>query len=78
MTVDDDTGTVSADSHYERIDIKEEVDPISTAFPSVKPESEVSLVFTDVTQHRSLGNCLYDIRIQFTETCDCHVSEYFN
>jgi hypothetical protein len=41
---DDDTGTVSADSHYERIDIKEEVDPISTAFPSVKLESEVSLV----------------------------------
>jgi hypothetical protein len=42
---DDDTGTASADSHYERIDIKQEVDPISIPFPSVKLESEVSFVF---------------------------------
>jgi hypothetical protein len=42
--VDDETGMVFADSYYDLIDVKEEVDPV-LKFPAVKSESQVSCVF---------------------------------
>jgi hypothetical protein len=41
---DDETGMVSADSYYDLIDVKEEVDPVLKS-PAVKSESQVSCVF---------------------------------